>query len=171
VIHVDAEVLADTDAPGQSALEDGARVLAGLFVSAHAAQDQALTIPINRHRFRGMALMSLVRLSHRTSPTRLIIGVLLLSLVAVEVLDIDGSNRPTPTRAAVTAVEEPRPAEVERLELLGSARSSALPSLLPEMVGGVASVGDGSLLLPALRSPAPIRAPPRCVLRYRDTAA
>ena len=29
VIHVDAEVLADTDAPGQSALEDGARVPAG----------------------------------------------------------------------------------------------------------------------------------------------
>jgi hypothetical protein len=29
VVHVDAEVLADPDAPGQSALEDGARVPAG----------------------------------------------------------------------------------------------------------------------------------------------
>src|SRR5262249_47924820 len=35
----------------------------------------------------------------------------------------------------------------------------------------VAFVGVGSLLLPTLRAPAPIRAPPGCVLRSRDTAA
>ncbi len=50
----------------------------------------------------------------------------------------------------------------------GTLLASARPAV---MAGGVASIGARSLFLPALRTPAPIRAPPRCVLRYRDTAA
>jgi len=46
-----------------------------------------------------MALLSFfVRLSRHASLTHVIIGALLLSFVGVEVLDIDGSNRPTTTR-------------------------------------------------------------------------
>jgi hypothetical protein len=47
-----------------------------------------------------------------------------------------------------------RPWEAVRAKLLVSARPAV-------MVRGVASVGDRSLLPPAPRAPAPIRAPPR----------
>ena len=40
-----------------------------------------------------------------------------------------------------------------------------------DVVGGVTSDGERSLLRSALRAPAAIRAPPGCVLRSRDTAA
>ena len=40
----------------------------------------------------------------------------------------------------------------------GTLLASARPAV---MAGGVASIGDRSLFLPALRTPAPIRAPPR----------
>jgi hypothetical protein len=45
-----------------------------------------------------------------------------------------------------------------RGSLEGNLVASARPAV---MVGDVASVCDSSLLLPALRTPAPIRAPPR----------
>jgi hypothetical protein len=44
----------------------------------------------------------------------------------------------------------------------GSVEGTLLASARPAVIaGGVTSIGDRSLFLPALRTPAPIRAPPR----------
>jgi hypothetical protein len=97
-----------------------------------------------------MALLSPARLSSRRLPTaHLILGAFLLSFVAVEVIDIDDSNRPTATRAAATALEECRLGGGERLEAQRPLASSASTIPLPEDVASLGpSRGPSSSIRP-----------------------
>jgi hypothetical protein len=79
-----------------------------------------------------MALSPPVRLSRGTSVSHLIIVALLLSFVAFDVFDVDGSNLPMATKAAATALEEQRPVEVERFPLHESLQWSASMIFSPE---------------------------------------
>ena len=87
-----------------------------------------------------MGLSPPVRLSRGTSASHLIIVALLLSFVAFDIFDMDGSNLPMATKAAATGLEEQRPAEVERFPLHESLQRSALIISPPE---GSASFGLG----------------------------